>query len=118
VSHASSVQTLASSQLTGFPAHAPPLHTSPTVHALPSLQASPFGEWTQPVNGAQESSVQGFESLHTSGVPRQAPATQTSSFVQAFESSQAGPVAGSCVQPVAGEHPSVVQGLPSSHALA
>jgi hypothetical protein len=36
------VQTLLSSQLIAVPAHVPPVHWSPDVHALPSLQPVPF----------------------------------------------------------------------------
>ena len=60
--HASSVQTLPSSQLTGVPAQIPPPQTSFTVQRLPSLQAAVLFMWTQPVIGSQESSVHGLPS--------------------------------------------------------
>jgi hypothetical protein len=41
--HESSVQTLPSLQLRTAPVHAPLVHASFTVHALPSLHAPPFG---------------------------------------------------------------------------
>lgn len=59
--HVSSVQMFASSQLAGPPAwQLPPPHTSPTVQALPSLQAAVLFVWTQPLRGLHVSSVHGL----------------------------------------------------------
>jgi hypothetical protein len=60
------VHALLSSQLGGGPpAHAPLVHTSPVVHALPSLQAFVFGVWMHaPFAGLHVSLVHGLLSLH------------------------------------------------------
>jgi hypothetical protein len=68
--HESSVHALLSLQTTGEPLHAPPLHESPLVHALPSEHAlASLLVKTQPVAGLQESSVQVLPSLHASAGP-------------------------------------------------
>ena len=69
-SHESAVQRLPSSQF-GVPlpgTQRPPEHTSPAVHALPSVQAAVLFVWKQPVLGLQPSSVQTFVSSQL-GVP-------------------------------------------------
>jgi hypothetical protein len=89
-SHASSVQTLPSSQVMGAPAlHAPPSQMSPTVHAFPSEQGALFAVNVQPVSGAQASSVQMFPSSHGSaGPPLQLPPSHVSLVEHALPSSQ------------------------------
>ncbi len=63
----SDVQLLPSLQVIALPAlHAPPVHTSPIVHALPSLHVALLSTWTQPVTGLQLSSVHGLPSSHAS----------------------------------------------------
>ncbi len=71
--------------------HAAPLHASPTVHGLSSLQGIAFGTFVHPAAASQESSVQGFLSSQTTGPPTQAPLTQASPAVQALWSEH-GPV--------------------------
>jgi len=58
------VQPLLSSQLAAAPAwHAPAEQTSPTVHALPSVQPAALATWVQPVPASQPSAVQTLPSL-------------------------------------------------------
>src|SRR6266849_1382115 len=77
-SHASSVQTLSSSQLgAGPPTHVPPAQVSLVVQAFPSLQGAVLLVCTQPVAGLQLSSVQTLLSLQLgAGPPTQAPPLQ------------------------------------------
>ena len=84
------MQALASSQLTSWPTHAPPLQTSPVVQASPSSQGD------------------------VPGVPVQVPPLQASLSVQPFPSSQFD-VLFAFRHPSAGSHESSVQGLESSH---
>jgi len=66
----SSVQAFVSAQSGGGPpTQAPPEHASFVVHALPSLQRSAFGRWTQPLAGTQASSVQTLASSQLGGGP-------------------------------------------------
>ena len=89
----SSVQPLPSSQLgAGPPTHTPPEHTSPVVHAFPSLHELALLVNTQ-TPPWHESVVQTFPSLHWllwlhsmqpgMGVPTHVPPEQTSPLVQA-----------------------------------
>src|SRR3989454_108699 len=95
------------------PARAPPAQVSAVVQALPSVQATVFGVFTQPVAGSHESSVQTFASLQFgAGPPTQTPPAQVSPVVQALPSVQ-GAVFGVFTQPVAGSQASVVHTLPS-----
>lgn len=62
------VHGLASSQFVGPPAiHAPSMHVSPCVQALPSEQGRALGALTQPVASSQRSSVHGLPSLQSAG---------------------------------------------------
>ena len=64
------VQLLPSSQVFTAPGwQAPSEHVSPTVHALPSLQASALLLWVQPLTGSHASAVQGFRSSQLSAAP-------------------------------------------------
>jgi hypothetical protein len=141
--HASLVQGLPSLQLRAMPPRQTPAeHTSPSVHALPSLQAAVLLAWTQPLAGTQESVVHGLPSSQLRAVPgRQVPAEHLSPVVHALPSSQVAvfdacthtdplnesvvqgllslqstvqPGIGECVQPLAALQESAVQGLPSS----
>jgi hypothetical protein len=71
----SSVHALESLHVMVVPEHVPPLHTSPVVHALPSLQEAPLfpGVCTQAFE-THESTAQGLESAHSPSV-RQQPGT-------------------------------------------
>jgi hypothetical protein len=117
--HASSVQTLPSLQLTVAPGmHAPPPHVSPWVHALPSLHATLLATCWQPAAALQLSLVHRLPSLQSGAAPgMQSPPAQVSLRVQALLSLH-GKVLSAVVQPVAGEHASVVQRLPSLHTSA
>src|SRR6266849_2885098 len=112
---ASVVQTLPSSQLgAGPPTQVPPLQVSLVVQAFPSLQGLVLLVCTQPVAGLQLSSVQTLPSSQLgAGPPTHAPPAQVSLVVQAFPSLQ-GLVLLTCVHPLAGLQPSVVQTFPSS----
>jgi hypothetical protein len=126
--HASSVHALLSLQTSGVP----PTHTlfeqaSFVVHASLSLQGSVFAVKVQPVAGTHASVVHTLLSLQvTVPVGEQAPARQRSPLVQALPSLHAFALLFTCVQPVAGEHASSVQGLlslqfgaaPPTHAPA
>jgi hypothetical protein len=68
-SQESVVQRLPSSQLTGFPLQVPAAHTSPVVHALPSLHGLVVGVLTQPEAGLHESAVHWFPSLQSAVGP-------------------------------------------------
>jgi hypothetical protein len=116
---ASVVQMLPSSQLGGGPpVHAPPKHTSPVVHALPSSQALLLLVDWHPITGSHESVVHVFPSLQISAAPpMQEPPRQVSPVVQAFPSLQA-LLLFVKTQPVVGLHVSVVQTLPSLQVSA
>jgi len=115
---ASSVQTLASSQLGGAPpTHTPPAQVSLVVHALPSLHGAVLLVCVQPDPGLQASSVQTLPSSQFGGAPpTHVPAAQVSPVVQALPSLQ-GAVLLVCVQPVAGLQASSVHTLPSSQLV-
>ena len=62
-SQLSVVQGLLSLQLAAAPpAHVPPAHASPTVHALPSEHTAAVLAWLQPLAGSQLSVVHGLPS--------------------------------------------------------
>ena len=95
----------------------PPLHASPTLHALPSEHSPVFAVCEQPVAFAQASVVQGFPSSHAAAAPPlQAPALQASNVVQASPSSQASAFA-TLLQPVLGSQASVVHEFSSLHVV-
>src|SRR6185436_15067672 len=109
----SSVHALLSLQSRGPPGwHEPPPQTSPTVHALPSLQGAVFGVYTAPVAGSHVSSVQGLPSSALMGVPLQEPPLHTSPEVHALLSVQ-GAVSG-LFRHLFHTPPSPVPGLPPS----
>ena len=109
--HASVVQALASSQLVPpLPAHTPPLHTSPDVHAFPSSHVSVLLVCVQPVEVLQASVVQTLPSLQLCVVCVHPVDTLQPSSVQALLSLQ---LTAACVQPENGLHASVVQALES-----
>jgi hypothetical protein len=87
--HESSVQTLPSSQWSGFPpTQAPPEHISLVVQAFPSLHGLVLLACTQPLAGLHESSVQTLLSLQFSGEPpTHEPPEHVSLLVQASPSS-------------------------------
>lgn len=96
----------------------PPLHTSLTVHTLPSEHPAVVGLNPQPVLGSQLSAVQGLLSLQVTAAPLlQLPFLQLSPWVQALPSSQL-PLAGALTQPPLGSQLSVVQALLSPQAFA
>jgi hypothetical protein len=71
------------------PAQTPPLHTSPVVQALPSLQDCVLLRNLQPLAGSQLSVVQGLLSLQlTAEGPAQVPPAQASPLVHALLSLQ------------------------------
>ena len=83
------VQALPSLQVNGELTHAPPEHTSPVVHAFPSLHAAVLGAYTQPDAGLHESFVHPLESLHVTAVPTHVvDDVQWSPLVQALPSLQ------------------------------
>jgi hypothetical protein len=87
------------------------------VQALPSLQGAAFAAWVQPSFASQASVEQGFASSHEIAPdPKHFPPAHASIGVQGLPSSQ-GRAFAMAPQPTAGLQPSVVQGLPSSHAL-
>lgn len=114
----SAVHGLLSSQTTPTPRHAPLVHTSLLVHALPSSHGVllAFGVKTQPTAGLQVSSVQKVLSSQARGEPVHTPEPLHESLtVQAEPSLQGVPgITGVCTQPPLGLHESAVQGLPSS----
>src|SRR4029450_7750591 len=93
--------------------HAPFVHTSVLVQALPSSQGWELGRCTTTqMTGSHESSVQGFpSSVGRRGPPTHTPALHASSAVQQKPSSQ-GAELSACTQPVEPLHESSVQGLP------
>ena len=115
----SMVQGLASSQAVAAPGRQlPPAHKSAWVQALLSSQVAELGSATQPVLASQLSSVHGLPSLQASFWPdAQLPSWQRSPLVQASPSLHARLLALNW-QPILLSQLSVVQGLPSSQALA
>jgi hypothetical protein len=101
----------------GVPAQAPPLHVSPDVQALPSLQGAVLLTKVQPPLPSHASVVQGLPSSQLYAVPLQVPFAQVSFLVQALPSSQE-VVFGVNVHPPKPSHASVVQTLPSSQEYA
>jgi hypothetical protein len=117
--HESLVHTLLSLQVIAVPAHVPPEHTSPLVHALESLQALVLFVYTHPVDVLHESFVHTLLSLHVSVAPTQFPELlQTSGVVHAFPSVHAVPVRGVYTQPVDVAQESPVHELLSLHVIA
>ena len=109
------VQGLLSSQfVTICPTHVPPLHMSPLVHALPSLQVTVLKRKTQPNLPLQLASVQGLLSSQVMAVPVQLPLPHTSFTVQTLKSSH-GALLLVKTQPLMTSQLSVVQGLLSLH---
>ena len=93
----SAVHAMPSSQFRAEPPHAPAVHTSVTVHALPSLQPVPFvfGGFEQtPLAGLQDPALWHWSgSGHTTGVaPTQLPAWHVSPVVQRSPSLQVVPL--------------------------
>ncbi len=88
LSHASLVHGLPSLHTCAGPAlHTPLEHTSPTVHALPSLHGTALALKTQPALGSQLSSVHGLLSLQPSTLPAvQVPDLQASPLVHTLPS--------------------------------
>ena len=87
-----------------------PLHTSPSLHELPSS-----GVLRHPDAGLQESSVQGLESLQSKGVPgKQVPPEQISGPLQTSPSSQELASFPMYTQPMTGSQESSVQVFESS----
>jgi hypothetical protein len=83
----SAVQATASAQLMSAPEHVPFAHTSPEVHALPSLQGAALFVWKHPLAGLHASSVHGLPSLQsTAGPATQDPEVHASPEVHAFPS--------------------------------
>jgi hypothetical protein len=84
----SSVQGFPSLQLrAGPPTQTPPLHTSPVVQMLPSLQEAALLAWVQPLPVLQASFVQGLLSLQLGAAPpTHTPPAQVSLVVQALPS--------------------------------
>ena len=115
-SHASEVHGLPSLQMAAAPlTHAPAAQASPTVHALPSEQPIVLLTWAQPPAALQESVVHGLPSSQLMAAPgMQPPPEHTSPLVHALLSEHAS-VLFVFTQPVAGEHASSVQRLPSLH---
>ncbi len=122
-SQLSPVQVLPSSQFLPCPKHLPLVHWSLVVHASLSSQACPPGlaTWVhRPLVGSQPSAVQTLPSPQSRGAPAlQTPLLQASLTVHRLPSSQ-GPdsTTVNAQLPLLGSQPSVVQGLPSLHALS
>ena len=77
-------------------------HTSPTVHALPSLHASVVAANTHPLFAAQVSIVQGLPSSHVTFAPlMHEPSSQVSLAVHALPSLHP-ELAGANTQPLVG----------------
>jgi hypothetical protein len=91
LAQASSVHGLLSSQLTvAGPAHTPPLHTSPAVHGLASLQTAVLFTCAHPVVASQLSLVHALLSSHEIALPaKHLPPLHRSPLVQTEPSSQA-----------------------------
>jgi len=113
--HPSVVQPLPSSQFgAGPPTQLPPAQVSFVVHALPSLQGFELLVCVQPLLGLHPSVVQTLPSSQFgAGPPTQLPPVHVSFVVHALLSLH-GLLLFTCVQPLAGLQPSVVQTLPSS----
>src|SRR5207249_4306122 len=112
------VHGFASAQVSAVPAlHTPVWHVSVPLHAFPSLHEVPFetAACLQPATGSQVSVVQGLLSLQVSDVPAvQAPAWHVSTPLHTLPSLHEVPFGTAvCLQPAAGSHVSVVQGLAS-----
>ncbi len=116
-SQLSFVQGFTSSHTLTVPGlHWPPLHTSPSVQTLPSLQATVLAECTQPANLSHESSVHGLPSSQLWLLPLlHRPLRHWSPTVQTLPSSQAN-VLLACLQPCLVSQESVVQATPSSQS--
>ncbi len=115
----SSVQTLPSSQATAAPGtQLPPLHLSPLVQPLLSVQTAVLLLWAHPLILLQESSVHGLPSSQLTAAPApQLPFLQVSPTVQTSPSLH-GAVLLACAQPLAAPHESSVHGLLSSQPTA
>jgi hypothetical protein len=105
------------------PWHVPPWQVSPTVHALPSVQAVPSGSAEPlhvPVAGLHVWAPWHWSATQVFGLlPVQTPDWQVSVCVQALLSLHAVPfITGVCTQPDAGLQLSAVQGLLSSQLSA
>ena len=118
-SHESLVHTLLSSHWTALPAwHLLPLHTSPLVQALPSLQVASLAKLTQPLLMSHESLVHTLLSSQLSAAPAwHLVFLHASPTVQALPSVQ-GKVLAARIQPLPGSQRSVVQRLLSSQLAA
>lgn len=112
----SSVQTLPSLQTNALPAlQAEALHTSPTVHALPSSQDSAFATFLQPLVGSQLSVLQALLSSQVVATPgRQMPPLHASPWVHALLSLHSAIFAAK-TQPILRSHLSSLHGLLSLH---
>ena len=110
------MQGFLSSQSVAAPlTHLPPLHASPVVHGLPSLQATLLLVNTQPLVLSHASSVHKFLSSQTIFcMPVQTPPPQASPLVHASRSSH-GSVLLAKTQPACALQASVVQRFLSSH---
>ena len=120
-SQLSLVQPFVSSQFLAAPGlHAPPLQTSPTVHALASSQAALLDVDLQaPVVGSHASSVHKLPSLQSVALPDwHLLAAQTSPAVHALPSSQLLVLATLLQLPVCVAQESVVQPFASSQLFA
>jgi hypothetical protein len=115
--HESVVQSFESLQIVGVPgAHSPPVHRSPTVHALLSVHGFELLLWAQPVGPGHESSVHALPSSQLGGgPPAHDPAVHMSFVVQALLSLQ-GKLLGVKTQPpgAVGLQVSFVHGFKSS----
>ena len=114
-SQLSAVHALPSSQSGAEPpTQDPPLHVSPVVHALSSLQGLLLLLWVQPLPGSQPSVMQTLLLLQLgAGPPAQPPPLQASAVVHAFPSLH-GSLLSRCVHPVTGLQPSSVHAFESS----
>ncbi len=118
-SQVSAVHGFLSSQLATAPGtHAPPLHTSLTVHPLLSLQPSLLSRKVHPPVASHVSVVQGLPSLQGSDAPgMHAPPAHRSPWVHTLPSLHAR-VLLVVTQPSFASQDSVVQRLPSSQVVA
>ncbi len=114
--HESLVQKLLSLQVMAVPAHAPPPHLSPAVHALPSSQGAVLAMfWHAPLLVLQLSEVHGLLSLQSLAAPGvHAADLHTSPTVHGLPSLHA-VVLALYWQPTSGSQASSVHKLPSSH---
>ena len=111
------MQRLPSLQTTVVPTHAPKVHVSLLVHALPSLQPLLLFANTQPVAGSHESVVQALPSLQVCVVPDwHALLAQASPIVHTLPSLHAALLA-EFTQPEDALQVSLVQALPSSQSI-